>query len=181
MSMAIVLIYIVMCATFESLLLPLVILTTVPLSLVGSSWTLYFTNSYWDMITLIGCVLMVGVIVNNGIVIVDHINFLRKRENKDLINIIIEASKDRLRPVMMTALTTILGLVPLATAKTGGAVMFSGLGKALVGGLILGTILTLIVVPVFYTFIEDISNILIKCLSSIKILTSTKQRALSVK
>jgi len=181
MSMAIVLIYIVMCATFESLLLPLVILTTVPLSLVGSSWTLYFTNSYWDMITLIGCVLMVGVIVNNGIVIVDHINFLRKRENKDLIDIIIQASKDRLRPVMMTALTTILGLVPLATAKTGGAVMFSGLGKALVGGLILGTILTLVVVPVFYTYIEDISHILIKCFSSIKILTSTKQRTLSVK
>lgn len=181
MSMAIVLIYIVMCATFESLLLPIVILTTVPLSLVGSSWTLYFTNSYWDMITLIGCVLMVGVIVNNGIVIVDHINFLRKKENRDLIEIIIQASKDRLRPVMMTALTTILGLVPLATAKTGGAVMFSGLGKALVGGLFLGTILTLVVVPVFYTFIEDISNLIFKFMTSIKILTAFKRKPLSVK
>ncbi len=181
MSMAIILIYIVMCATFESLLLPIVILTTVPLSLVGSSWTLYFTNSYWDMITLIGCILMVGVIVNNGIVIVDHINFLRKKENKDLIDIIIQASKDRLRPVMMTALTTILGLVPLATAKTGGAVMFSGLGKALVGGLILGTILTLVVVPVFYTFIEDISNLFFKLITSIKILMTFKQKPLSIK
>ncbi len=181
MSMAIILIYIVMCATFESLLLPIVILTTVPLSLVGSSWTLYFTNSYWDMITLIGCVLMVGVIVNNGIVIVDHINFLRKKGDKDLIDIIIQASKDRLRPVMMTALTTILGLVPLATAKTGGAVMFSGLGKALVGGLILGTILTLVVVPVFYTFIEDISNLLFKFITSIKILMPFKQKSLSIR
>ncbi len=181
MSMAIVLIYIVMCATFESLLLPIVILTTVPLSLVGSSWTLYFTNSYWDMITLIGCVLMVGVIVNNGIVIVDHINFLRKTRNKNLTEIIIEASKDRLRPVMMTALTTILGLVPLATAKTGGAVMFSGLGKALVGGLILGTVLTLVIVPVFYTFIEDISIILLKILTSTKAFTTISYRTHSTK
>jgi len=179
MSMALILIYIVMSATFESLLLPLVILTTVPISLIGSAWTLYFTNSYWDMITLIGCVLMVGVIVNNGIVIVDHINFLRKTNNNNLINVIVQASKDRLRPVMMTALTTILGLVPLAMAKSGGAVMFSGLGKALVGGLILGTILTLLVVPVFYTIVEDIFNIAMRIVLSIRAPFFSKSQSIS--
>lgn len=171
MSMAIILIYIVMCATFESFLHPFVILLTVPLSLVGSAWTLYLTNSYWDMITLIGCVLMAGVIVNNGIVIVDHINFLRKTHNENLDEIIVQASKDRFRPVMMTALTTILGLVPLATAKTGGAVMFSGLGKALVGGLSLGTVLTLVIVPVFYTIEEDFVNLVSKTIASLRLLS----------
>ncbi|MCX8063602.1 MAG: efflux RND transporter permease subunit [Candidatus Hydrogenedentes bacterium] len=174
MSMAIVLIYIVMAASFESFLLPFIILTVVPLSLVGSAWTLFFLNSHWDMVTLIGCVLMVGVIVNNGIVIVDHINFLKKNNpSKSRIDIIIQASKDRLRPVFMTALTTILGLVPLATAKSGGAVIFSGLGKALVGGLSLGTILTLVVVPVFYTIVDEIENLTVRTITSLRTFRNT--------
>lgn len=169
MSMAIILIYIVMAASFESFLLPIIILTVVPISLVGSAWTLYFLNAHWDMITLIGCVLMVGVIVNNGIVIVDHINFLRKSNlQMTRTEIIVQASKDRLRPVLMTALTTILGLVPLATAKSGGAVIFSGLGKALVGGLSLGTVLTLLVVPVFYTIADDIEELIVKLIYSFR-------------
>ncbi|HOV31882.1 MAG TPA: efflux RND transporter permease subunit [Candidatus Hydrogenedens sp.] len=176
MSMAIILIYIVMCATFESFLHPFLILTTVPLSLIGSSWTLYLTNSYWDMVTLIGCVLMAGVIVNNGIVVVDHINFLRKEQNISLDDIIVRASKDRFRPVMMTALTTILGLVPLAMAKTGGSVMFSGLGKALVGGLSLGTILTLVVVPVFYSIEEDFVNIASKTFASVRLISPLRHK-----
>lgn len=176
MSMAVVLIYIVMSASFESFLLPIVILTVVPLSLVGSAWTLFFLKSHWDMITLIGCVLMAGVIVNNGIVIVDHINFLRKNSppSTSRNEVIIQASKDRLRPVFMTALTTILGLVPLATAKSGGAVIFSGLGKALVGGLSLGTILTLVVIPVFYTIIDDIENLIVRTAISLRGLKNPK-------
>jgi len=175
MSMAIVLIYIVMAGSFESFLFPFIILTVVPLSLVGSSWTLYFLNAHWDVITLIGCVLMAGVIVNNGIVIVDHINFLRKSNpTSPRAEIIIQASKDRLRPVFMTALTTILGLVPLAIAKSGGAVIFSGLGKALVGGLSFGTILTLLVIPVFYTIGDDIENLITRLIYSIRYLRKSK-------
>jgi len=155
--MAIILIYIVMASLFESYLYPLSILTTVPLALGGAVWLLYFTNTPFDSVTLIGCILMAGVIVNNGIVIVDYINAIRK-EGHDRDTAIIMASSHRFRPVMMTALTTILGLVPLALATTGGAATFAGLGRALIGGLTVGTFLTLVVVPIVYSFFDDLQN-----------------------
>lgn len=155
--MAVILIYLVMSALFESFLFPLSILTTVPLALGGAIWMLYFTSTPMDTITLIGCILMAGLIVNNGIVIVDHINNLR-RASLDRNEAIVTAGQDRFRPVMMTAITTILGLVPLAMATTGGAATFAGLGRAIIGGLTAGTILTLFVVPLFYTFLDDFQH-----------------------
>jgi HAE1 family hydrophobic/amphiphilic exporter-1 len=155
--MAIILIYLVMCALFESYLLPLSILTTVPISFVGVYWLFFLTGTGMDMVTLIGCILMVGLIVNNGIVIVDYINQLRERY-VDRDQAIVRAGIDRLRPVMMTAITTILGVVPLATATTGGAVAFQGLGRAIIGGMTLGTALTLLVVPLFYATLDDTSR-----------------------
>jgi HAE1 family hydrophobic/amphiphilic exporter-1 len=152
--MSIILIYLVMSALFESYLLPLSILTTVPLAFVGSYWLLYVTGTSMDVVTLIGCILMVGLIVNNGIVIVDHVNQLRLK-NLSRHDAIVQAGIDRFRPVMMTALTTILGCVPLAIAKSGGAVSFLGLGRALIGGLTVGTLLTLLIVPLFYTILDD--------------------------
>lgn len=154
MLMAIILIFLVMSALFESYFLPLSILTTVPMALGGAMWMLFFTGSQLDMVTFIGCILMAGVIVNNGIVIVDHINTLRKKTS-DRTEAIIQGGCNRFRPVMMTALTTILGLVPLAMARTGGAGSFSGLGRALIGGLSAGTLLTLLVVPLFYSLLDD--------------------------
>lgn len=155
--MAVILIYIVMGSMFESYLYPLSILTTVPLALAGAVWMLYFTNTPFDSVTLIGCILMAGIIVNNGIVIVDYINTLRA-QGHDRDDAIVRASTHRFRPVMMTALTTILGLVPLAMATTGGAATFAGLGRALIGGLTVGTFLTLVVVPVVYTFLDDLQG-----------------------
>lgn len=155
--MAVILIYIVMGSLFESYLYPLSILTTVPLALAGAVWMLYFTNTPFDSVTLIGCILMAGIIVNNGIVIVDYINTLRA-QGHDRDESIVMASTHRFRPVMMTALTTILGLVPLAMATTGGAATFAGLGRALIGGLTVGTFLTLVVVPVVYTFLDDLQG-----------------------
>lgn len=152
--MAVILIYIVMAALFESVVLPLSVLSTVPLAMGGAIWMLYLTGSQFDSVTLIGCILMAGVIVNNGIVIVDHINTLRA-EKGDLAEGIVNAGADRFRPVMMTALTTILGLVPMAAATTGSGATFAGLGRALIGGLTVGTVLTLVVVPVFYSLIDE--------------------------
>jgi len=164
--MAIILVYIVMAALFESLLLPLSIMTTVPLALGGGVWMLWYTGNQFDQITLIGCILMVGVIVNNGIVIVDYIN-QRYRETGDRYTAVINSGRDRFRPVMMTALTTILGLVPLAMAKTGGASTFAGLGQALSGGITVGTMLTLLVVPVFYTIADDMQRWTVDFLGSL--------------
>jgi HAE1 family hydrophobic/amphiphilic exporter-1 len=154
MIMAVILIYLVMSALFESVFLPMSIMTTVPLALAGAVWMLYATESQFDSVTLIGCILMAGVIVNNGIVIVDHINTVRQTE-PDLVSAIVHAGADRFRPVMMTALTTILGLVPLAFLTTGSAATFAGLGRALIGGLTAGTVLTLVIVPVFYSLIDE--------------------------
>ena len=99
---------------------------------------------------------MVGVIVKNGIVVVDYINQLYSKSG-NRTDAVLRAGRDRFRPVIMTALTTILGLVPLALAKTGGASTFSGLGQAWIGGLTVGTVLTLFVVPVFFTIFDDIN------------------------
>ncbi len=157
LAMAIILIYLVMAALFESYLLPLSILTTVPMALGGAVWMLAYMGNQFDQITLIGCILMAGVIVNNGIVIVDHINRLY-REKGNRTEAIVQAGVDRFRPVMMTAMTTVLGLVPLAMAKTGGASTFAGLGQALIGGLTAGTLLTLVIVPIFFTMLDDFQH-----------------------
>ena len=154
--MAIILIYIVMAALFESLLLPLSILTSVPLAFVGVYWALFVTKTPFDTVGIIGCILLVGVVVKNGIVIVDHINFLRKTEGMERHAAVLQAGRDRLRPVWMTAMTTILGAVPLAVEGSGGnSISFICLGRAFIGGLISGTVLTLIVVPLFYVVIDD--------------------------
>lgn len=154
--LSIVLIYIVMGALFESYVLPLSILTTVPLAFLGVYWGMYITQTPMDTIAYIGCILLVGIVVNNGIVIIDHINQLRN-EGMDRFSAIIEGGHHRLRPVLMTALTTILGCVPLAIGGgVGSQVSFTSLGRALIGGLTTGTFLTLIVVPLFYSLIDDL-------------------------
>ena len=152
--MSILLIYIVMAALFESYLLPLSILTTVPMAFMGVVWLMYLTGTPMDTIAFIGCILMVGVVVNNGIVIVDHINSLRKT-GMDRYDAIIQGGRDRLRPVLMTALTTILGALPLAIGGRLGQPAAVSLGMSMIGGLMAGTFLTLFVVPLFYSFVDD--------------------------
>jgi hydrophobic/amphiphilic exporter-1 (mainly G- bacteria), HAE1 family len=155
--LAIILIYIVMGALFESYILPLSILTSVPLAFIGVYWALYFTGTSWDIVAFIGVILMVGIVVNNGIVIVDYINQLRK-QGFDRTTAILQAGRNRFRPVFMTAITTILGCVPLAIADSETGASFNSLGWALIGGLTTGTALTLFIVPLFYTFIDDIGG-----------------------
>lgn len=155
--MAVLLIFIVMSALFESCLLPLSILTTVPLAFLGVAWIMYITGTPMDTIAFIGCILMVGVVVNNGIVIVDHINQLRK-QGLSRHEAIIQGGKNRLRPVLMTALTTILGAIPLAIGGRIGEPATVSLGMSMIGGLTAGTFLTLFVVPLFYSFIDDLQE-----------------------
>ncbi len=149
------LIYIVMAALFESFIFPMSILFTLPLAFIGVWWTLYFSNTPLDTVAMIGIILMAGIVVNNGIVIVDHINRLRAA-GMDRTTAILQAGKDRFRPVMMTALTTILGCVPIAVGgSVGSEVEFRSLGLAFIGGLGIGTILTLVVVPLIYSLLDD--------------------------
>ncbi len=165
--LAVLLMYLLMAALFESWLLPLSILTTVPLAFIGVYWSMYFTDTPMDTIALIGGILMCGIIVNNGIVIVDHINQLRRRDGLNRREAILQAGHDRIRPVLMTALTTILGCIPLAIGSGTGRDLLFSLGRALAGGLTMGTFLTLFVVPLSYSLIDDLQSWIVNYLGSL--------------
>lgn len=147
--LAVIFIYLVMVAQFQSLLSPFIIMFTIPLAFTGGLFALYFTGNEVSVVAMIGFVMLAGIIVNNGIVMVDFINQLRRggMEKKDAI---IESGKTRLRPILMTALTTILSMSTMAVGLGEGSEMMQPMAIVTVGGLLYGTLLTLIVVPCIY-------------------------------
>jgi hydrophobic/amphiphilic exporter-1 (mainly G- bacteria), HAE1 family len=152
---SIVLVYLVMAAQFESFLHPFVIMFSVPLSFVGAVVALVISGRNMDISGMIGVIMLVGIVVNNAIVLVDYINQLR-REGWERDAAIREAGPTRLRPVLMTTLTTLLGLLPLALGLSQGSELMAPMSTVVIGGLTLSTLLTLIVVPVIYTLIDDL-------------------------
>lgn len=147
--LAIIFMYLIMVAQFQSLLSPFIIMFTLPLAFTGGFLGLFFTGSEVSVIAMIGFVMLSGIIVNNGIVLVDYINQLR-RAGMDKKEAIVEAGRTRLRPIIMTAFTTILGLSTLAIGVGMGADMIQPMAIVAVGGLIYGTLLTLFIVPCIY-------------------------------
>ena len=147
--LAIVFMYLIMVAQFQSLLSPFIIIFTIPLAFTGGFLALYLTDKPVSVIAMIGFVMLAGIIVNNGIVLVDYINQLRRggMEKKPAI---VEAGRSRLRPVIMTALTTILGLCTMAAGNGMGADMVQPMAIVTIGGLIYGTLMTLFVIPCVY-------------------------------
>ena len=151
LMIAIVLVYMVMAAQFESYREPFIVLLTVPLAIIGVSAIYLITGRTLDISGLIGLIMLVGIVVNNGIVMVDAAN--QNREHGMSKNrAIISAARTRMRPVMMTALTTILSMIPLALKIGEGSETWAGMGTAVIGGLSVATLLTLFFVPVMYTF-----------------------------
>ncbi|MDR0419350.1 MAG: efflux RND transporter permease subunit, partial [Prevotellaceae bacterium] len=146
----IILVYIVMATQFESLREPFIIMLAVPFAFTGVFLALFLTNTPLSMIALIGSIMLVGIVVKNGIVLVDYTNLQRDR-GFTLSQAVITAGKSRLRPVLMTTLTTILGMVPMAIGSGEGSEIWKPMGIAVIGGLTFSTILTLIVVPVMYS------------------------------
>ena len=149
MVLAIIFMFLIMVAQFQSLLSPFIILFTIPLAFTGGLFGLYFTGSEVSVIAVIGFVMLAGIIVNNGIVLVDYINNLRESgmEKKEAI---MQAGRTRLRPVLMTALTTILAMSTMMFSNDMGADMSKPMAIVIVGGLTYGTLLTLYVVPCIY-------------------------------
>jgi len=144
-----------MAALFESFSQPLAILVTLPLALFGAFWTLWLAGFVFEILGFIGVIILVGVVVNNGIVMVDHVNSLR-RAGKGRIEALIEGCGDRLRPVLMTVITTVVGLIPLALSEfTVAGVFVQSMAVAMIGGLISSTVFTLIALPVWYATVED--------------------------
>ncbi len=145
----VILVYVVMASQFESYAKPFIIMMAVPFAFSGVIWALFITGTSLDMIGALGCVMLVGIVVKNGIVLVDYINLMRDRGH-ELNEAIALSGQSRLRPVLMTALTTILGMLPMALATSDGSEMWVPMGIVVIGGLIVSTVVTLVVVPVLY-------------------------------
>ncbi|MDF1572093.1 MAG: efflux RND transporter permease subunit [Bacteroidales bacterium] len=147
--LVVILVYIVMASQFESLLMPFIIMFSIPFAFTGVILAHYFTGTVLSMISLIGGVMLVGIVVKNAIVLVDYINLMRDR-GFALTEAIVESGRSRLRPVLMTSVTTILGMLPLALSKGDGSEIWSPMGISVIGGLIFSTFITLVLVPVVY-------------------------------
>ncbi|MCZ6696250.1 MAG: efflux RND transporter permease subunit [Acidobacteria bacterium] len=156
--LALMLVYIVMAALFESLTQPFAILFSIPLAMPGVFWVLAATRTPFNIMAMIGLIILIGIVVNNGIVLLDHLNQLR-RAGVRREEAILQAGRDRLRPILMTATTTTVGLLPLAIGSSGvGGAYYYPMARTIIGGLLCSTILTLIVLPYINLMVEDVAN-----------------------
>jgi HAE1 family hydrophobic/amphiphilic exporter-1 len=153
LALAVFLVYLVMASQFESLIHPFVILFTIPLALIGAVLALFVTGTTVNIVALIGVIMLAGIVVNNAIVLVDLINQLRA-SGKDRFEAIMEAGTARLRPILMTSLTTALGLLPMAIGFGEGAEVRAPMAVTVIGGLLVSTFLTLVVIPVVYSMLD---------------------------
>ncbi|MCB8964578.1 MAG: efflux RND transporter permease subunit [Bacteroidales bacterium] len=149
LALIVMLVYIVMASQFESFSKPFIIMMSVPFAITGVVLALLVTGTSLDMIGALGVIMLVGIVVKNGIVLVDYINLMRDR-GYDLYEAIALSGASRLRPVLMTAFTTLLGMVPMAVSQGQGSEMWQPMGIVVIGGLLISTVVTLIVVPVLY-------------------------------
>jgi HAE1 family hydrophobic/amphiphilic exporter-1 len=152
---ALILIFLVLASLFESYIQPLIIMTTVPLAAIGVIPTLYYTHTSINIGALMGMLMLGGIVVNNAIVMVDHINQLRKG-GMELRKAVVLGAQDRIRPIFMTSFTTICSLIPMALDKSEASNLWSPLAKTVIGGMSLSTFLTLLVIPCSYVIIEDV-------------------------
>jgi HAE1 family hydrophobic/amphiphilic exporter-1 len=158
LGLAVILVYLVMASQFESLLHPFVILFSIPLAAVGVALALWISDTRLSVIVFIGLIMLAGIVVNNAIVLLDLINQLRER-GMDRIAAIKEGAKLRFRPIMMTTLTTVLGLLPMALGIGQGSEMRTPMAITVIGGLLTSTLLTLLVVPVMYSLLDRRSDV----------------------
>jgi HAE1 family hydrophobic/amphiphilic exporter-1 len=152
--LALVLVYMVMACQYESLRDPFVVMFSVPLAVIGVILMLFLTNTTFNIQSFIGCIMLAGIVVNNAILLVDHTNLLRRRDGMPLREAIEEAGRRRLRPILMTALTTVLGLFPLALGMGEGGEAQAPMARAVIGGLLSSTLITLVFVPTVYSVFE---------------------------
>ncbi|MBN2593901.1 MAG: efflux RND transporter permease subunit, partial [Sedimentisphaerales bacterium] len=152
--LAIILVYMVMACQYESLRDPFVVMFSVPLAAIGVIVMLYLTKTTFNVQSFIGCIMLEGIVVNNAILLVDHTNLLRRKFGMGLREAIEEAGRRRLRPILMTATTTIIGLIPLALGLGEGGEAQAPMARAVIGGLLSSTLITLVFVPVVYSVFE---------------------------
>ena len=152
---AIILVYLVMVALYDSFVYPFVVLFSVPLSFIGALWALALTNNSMNIFTILGIIMLIGLVCKNAILLVDFTNH-RKEAGESTNNALIQANHARLRPILMTTIAMVFGMIPIALAKGGAAEMNNGLAWVIIGGLISSLFLTLVVVPVVYSIFDSI-------------------------
>jgi len=160
MLLALALIYLVMASLFESTLFPSSIITCILFAVIGVFWFFMLTGTTFDFMAMIGILILMGIVVNNGIVLIDHINHLRN-SGMDRLEAIVQGGKDRMRPILMTAGTTVLGLIPLCIGTTqigGDGPPYFPMARAIVGGLLFATLISMIILPTFYLWLDDLKN-----------------------
>jgi len=155
--LAVGLIYILLAAQFESFVHPLTVLASVPLSAIGVILALFLTGRAFGLTAFIGLLMLVGIVVKNGILLVDYTNVLRSR-GLDRTTAVLEAGPTRLRPILMTACAAVLGMLPLATGLGKGSETQAPMATAVIGGLMTSTFLTLFIIPIVYTLFDDLAR-----------------------
>lgn len=158
--MAVVLIYMVMAAQFERFLDPLIVMFAVPVAIVGVIPTMLLTGTTFNMQSIMGVIMLVGIVVNNAIVLVDYINLMRRDRNMGVLEAVVESGRLRLRPILMTTLTTILGLLPLSFGWGAGGEIQASLARVVIGGLTASTLITLILIPVVYISANNVKQLI---------------------
>ncbi len=154
MVLSLILVFIVMASQFESLRMPFIIMFSIPFAFTGVIYALLLTNTTLSVVAALGAVLLIGIVVKNGIVLVDYINLMRDR-GIELNEAIAISGKSRLRPVLMTAATTILGMLPLALSTGEGAEIWRPMGITVIGGLVFSTLVTMVIVPIMYAVLAS--------------------------
>jgi len=155
--LAVVLVYMVMAAQFESLRDPLVILFSIPLAGIGIVLMLFLTNTTFNIQAFIGTIMLAGIVVNNAIILVDYINLLRRRDGMPLREAVAVGGQRRLRPILMTTLTTVLAMIPMALGLGEGGEVQAPMARVVIGGLTTSTLITLLLIPTLYATVEEYS------------------------
>jgi HAE1 family hydrophobic/amphiphilic exporter-1 len=150
-----IMVFIVMAAQFESLSYPFIIMFSIPFAFSGVILALFVTNTTLNVMSLLGGIMLIGIVVKNGIVLIDYTNLCRER-GMSAIQSAIAAGRSRLRPVVMTTLTTLLGMIPMAISQGQGAEMWRPMAISVIGGLLVSTVLTLILVPSIYCIFASV-------------------------
>jgi HAE1 family hydrophobic/amphiphilic exporter-1 len=153
--LALTLVYMVMASLYESFRYPFIVMFSIPFAVIGVILMLFLTHTTFNVQSYIGCIMLGGIVVNNAILLVDHINLLRRRDKMPLREAIEEAGRRRIRPILMTATTTILAMIPLAIGLGEGGEVQAPLARAVIGGLVSATLITLVIVPSMYLFFES--------------------------
>ena len=164
--MSVTFVFLLMGVLFESFVLPLSVIVSIPFSFLGVYWVLYITDTPFEIMSMIGSVILIGVVVNNAIVLIDLANRLRA-EGKSRYDALLEAGRHRFRPILMTTFTTAFGLIPMAAGNSKMVgLAYAPLGRTMIGGLLAAMVLTLMLVPLFYTFFDDFRTAMQRIMTS---------------